>query len=164
MADKTIFQKIADGEIPAKLDWRDKARAKRVGKGWRFPLFAMSGTIVSHLVYNYLLRPGSTLILPVLFLAIVATVGALMLAYTWIATVISRIGDGFFWALYSGLRDTLLGGALTLTVMGGSLFILLIFLAFYFQSHQNKKQYEELYILLARANGRLKRLERDSQG
>ncbi|MBO6719060.1 MAG: glycosyltransferase family 2 protein [Rhizobiaceae bacterium] len=151
-------------EIPATLDWRDKARAKRIGKGWRFPLFAMSGTIASHLVYNYLLRPGSTLVLPVMFLGLVVLIGAIMLATTWIATTVSRLGEGFFFALYSGLRDTLISGALTLTIMGGSLFILLIFLAFYFQSHQSKKQYEELYILLARANGRLKRLERDTKG
>lgn len=151
-------------EIPARLDWRDKARARRIGKRWRFPLLAMSGTIASHLVYNYVLRPGAMLVLPVLFLALIVAIGAGMLAYTWVTSIGPRLGEGVFWALYSSLRDTLIDGALTLTIMGGSAFVLLIFLAFYFQSHQSKKQFEELYILLARANGRLKRLEQDRQG
>ncbi len=43
-------------EIPATLDWRDKSRAKRVGKGSAFPLFALSGIIASHLVDNSVLR------------------------------------------------------------------------------------------------------------
>lgn len=151
-------------EVPAKLDWRDKARAKRIGKGWRFPLFAMSGTIASHLVYNYVLRPGSMLILPVLALGILVLAGALALLYSWIVNIARLVDQGFFYALYEGLRVTLLNGALTLTIMGGSAFVLLIFLAFYFQSHQSKRQFEELYILLSRANSRLKRLERDRQG
>lgn len=151
-------------EIPARLDWRDKARARRIGKGWRFPLFAMSGTIASHLVYNYVLRPGSMLILPVLALGLLVLAGALTLLYSWIVNIARLVDQGFFYALYEGLRETLLNGALTLTIMGGSAFVLLIFLAFYFQSHQSKRQFEELYILLARANGRLKRLERDRQG
>jgi len=151
-------------EIPAKLDWRDKARAKRIGKGWRFPLFAMSGTIANHLVYNYVLRPGAMLVLPVAVLALIVVAGAFMLAYTWVSMTVARIGEGFFVALYTALRETLIDGALTLSIMGASAFALLIFIAFYFQSHQSKRQFEELYILLARANGRLKQLERERQG
>lgn len=151
-------------EIPATLDWRDKSRAKRVGKGWRFPLLAMSGTIASHLVYNYVLRPGSMLILPVLTLGFVIAVGAVTLLYSWIVNIVELASRGFLYALYEGLRTTLLNGALTLTIMGGSAFFLLIFLAFYFQSHQSKKQFEELYILLARVNDRVKALERARDG
>jgi glycosyltransferase involved in cell wall biosynthesis len=146
-------------EIPATLDWRDKSRAKRIGKGWRFPLLAMSGTIASHLVYNYVLRPGSMLILPVMSLGLVILLGGLMLLYGWIANIVQLADRGFFYALYEGLRTTLLNGWLTLTIMGGSAFFLLIFLAFYFQSHQSKKQFEELYILLTRLNDRVKALE-----
>ncbi len=148
-------------EIPAVLEWRDRARARRVGRGWRFPLFAMSGTIASHLVYNYVLRPGGMLILPVAGLALIVLIGVAALAYNWFVIAIARLHEGFFWSIYSSLRDTLLGGALTLTIVGGSLFALLIFLAFYFQSHQSKKQFEELYILLARTNRRLRQLEGD---
>jgi glycosyltransferase involved in cell wall biosynthesis len=151
-------------EVPARLDWRDRSRARRIGRGWRFPLFAMSSTIVSHLVYNYVLRPGAVLVIPVLMLAAVVLTGGLLLLFNWIRQVAARIEEGFFRALYSGLRETLLDGALTLTIMGGSAVVLLVFLAFYFQSHQSKKQFEELYILLARANGRLKELERERQG
>lgn len=151
-------------EIPATLDWRDKSRARRIGKGWRFPLLAMSGTIASHLVYNYVLRPGSMLLLPVLTLGLIVLVGGLTLLYSWIVNIARLADQGFLYALYEGLRTTLLNGALTLTIMGGSAFFLLVFLAFYFQSHQSKKQFEELYILLSRANDRIKQLERDRVG
>jgi glycosyltransferase involved in cell wall biosynthesis len=151
-------------EIPATLDWRDKSRARRIGKGWRFPLLAMSGTIASHLVYNYVLRPGSMLLLPVVTLGLIVFVGALTLLYSWIVNIARLADQGFLYALYEGLRTTLLNGALTLTIMGGSAFFLLVFLAFYFQSHQSKKQFEELYILLSRANDRIKQLERDRVG
>jgi dolichol-phosphate mannosyltransferase len=151
-------------EIPATLDWRDKQRAKRVGKGWRFPLLAMSGTIASHLVQNYVLRPGAMLLVPVLLLVLVVLIGAALLAYTWMVKVVQRWDEGFFLALYTGLRETLINGGLTLTIMGGSALFLFIFLAFYFQSHQSKKQFEELYILLSRTNDRLKELERDRKG
>ena len=147
-------------EVPAVLDWRDKSRAKRIGKGHRFPIFAMSGTIISHLVYNYVLRPGSMLFLPVVLLGLVVLAGSLMLAVNWMFDTYALLGQGFFRALYNGLRSTLLNGALTLAIIGGSAFALLIFLAFYFQSHQSKKQFEELYILLERTNARLKELEK----
>lgn len=147
-------------EIPATLDWRDKSRAKRIGKGRRFPLLAMSGTIVSHLVYNYVLRPGSMLLLPVFMLGFVIFIGTLTLLYSWGVNTARLIENGVFYAFYEGLRAALLNGALTLVVIGGSAFFLLIFLAFYFQSHQSKKQFEELYILLARTNDRLKAEER----
>lgn len=148
-------------EIPATLDWRDKQRAKRIGKGWRFPLLAMSGTIASHLVYNYVLRPGSLLVLPVVLLSIVVLMGLFFILYNWISLIIQHWDLGVASALYTALRETLINGGLTLTVTGGSAFILFIFLAFYFQSHQSKKQFEELYILLARMNDRIKDLERD---
>ncbi|WP_299866635.1 glycosyltransferase family 2 protein [uncultured Hoeflea sp.] len=148
-------------EIPATLDWRDKARAKRVGKGGAFPLFALSGTIASHLVYNYVLRPGATLFLPVAALSVMIFVGTMMLLGSWIMRTIELMDRGFFVALYAGLRDALLNGSLTLMLTAGSTVVLLVFFAFYFQSLQSKKQFEELYILMARMNDRLKDLERD---
>ena len=147
-------------EIPATLDWRQKAREKRLGKAWRFPLMASSSTIASHLVYNYVLRPGSMLFVPVLLLGLTVLAGVVSLAYGWAENSVALLNHGIFIAVYQGLRNTLIAGALTLTIMGGSAFILMVFLAFYFQSHQNKKQFEELYILLARANDRLKHLEK----
>ncbi len=40
-----------------------------------------------------------------------------------------------------------------------ALVISMVFIAFYFASQQNKKNYEELYTLLSRVNDRLKKLE-----
>jgi len=147
-------------EIPATLDWRDKSRAKRVGKGSSFPLFALSGTIASHLVYNYVLRPGAMLFLPVAALSMIIFIGCLMLLGGWVIRIFSYIDHGFFAALYIGLRETLLEGSLTMMLTAGSAVILLVFFAFYFQSLQSKKQFEELYLLMSRMNDRLKDLER----
>lgn len=148
-------------EIPAVLDWRDKSRAKRVGKGSGFPLFAMSGTIASHLVYNYVLRPGAMLFLPVAALSVVILSGVLMLLVSWIIRSYALLDQGFLTAVYEGLRQTLLSGSLTLALTLGSLVVLLVFVAFYFQSLQSKKQFEELYLLLSRMNDRIKELDRD---
>jgi dolichol-phosphate mannosyltransferase len=150
-------------EIPAVLAWRDKSRAKRTGKGSAFPLFAMSGTIVTHLVYHYLLRPGAMLFLPVAFLSSVIVIGLAMLAAAFISHVGALMDRGLLSALYGGLRETLLSGSLTLGLVAGSLVVLLIFVAFYFQSLQSKRQFEELYLLMSRMNDRLKQAEQDGQ-
>ena len=148
-------------EIPATLDWRDKPRAKRVGKGSAFPLFALSGTIASHLVYNYVLRPGAMLFLPVAAMSLMILIGTLMLLGGWIVRTGTFLDHGLFYAVYYGLRETLVQGSLTLTLTAGSAVILLVFFAFYFQSLQSKKQFEELYLLMTRMNDRIKELERD---
>ncbi len=146
-------------EVPATLDWRDKSRAKRVGKGGAFPLLAMSGTIASHLVYNYVLRPGAMLFVPVFLLAMSVFLGLLTLFINWILAIGRSIDQGIFFALYEGLRETLLKGSLTLAITGASGVVLLVFVAFYFQSLQSKKQFEELYLLMSRMNEKLKKLE-----
>jgi dolichol-phosphate mannosyltransferase len=148
-------------EIPATLDWRDKSRAKRVGKGSAFPFFALSGTIASHLVYNYVLRPGAMLFLPVAGMSLIIFIGTMMLLGGWIVRTVTFMDHGLFYAVYYGLRETLVQGSLTMTLTAGSAVILLVFFAFYFQSLQSKKQFEELYLLMARMNDRIKQLERD---
>lgn len=147
-------------EIPATLDWRDKSRAKRVGKGGAFPLFAMSGTIASHLVYNYVLRPGAMHAVPVIGLSLAVFIGLLTLVGNWIWRIWTMTDRGILAAIYDGLRETLINGSLTLALTAGSAVFLLLFLAFYFQSLQSKKQFEELYLLMSRMNDRIKQLER----
>ena len=158
---KAILFGYRISEIPATLDWRDKSRAKRVGKGSAFPIFALSGTIASHLVYNYVLRPGAMLFLPVTGLSMVIFIGSMTLLGSWIMRTFEYLDRGFFAALYVGLRETLLDGSLTLALTAGGAVVLLVFFAFYFQSLQSKKQFEELYLLMARMNDRLKEFERD---
>ena len=147
-------------EIPATLDWRDKSRVKRVGKGGGFPLFSLSGTIASHLIYNYVLRPAATLFPAVAVLSAIILIGSLTLLGNWIFRTIELIDRGFFVAIYAGLRDTLLDGILTMSLIVGSAILLFVFITFYFQSQQSKKQFEELYLLMSRMNDRLKDLER----
>ena len=61
--------------------------------------------------------------------------------------------------IYQTLRETLINGQLTLSITVGALVISMVFIAFYFASQQNKRNYEELYTLLSRVNDRLKKLE-----
>ena len=152
-------------EVPAVLEWRSKDRASRIGQGWlvSFPLFAMSGTIISHLVYNYVLRPGRTLMVPIVGLAVVAVLALLTLLVTWVFRVATSDDANLLFRLYESARTTLLQGALTFTVLLSSLAALLIFVSFYFASQQSKKQFEETYVLMSRINERLKRLEGQSK-
>jgi len=151
-------------EIPATLDWRDKSRAKRVGKTGAFPLFAMSGTIASHLVYNYVLRPGAMLFLPMVALSLAFSLGCATLLVGWIWRIVLTSDEGILVATYEALRLTLITGRLTLAITAGSGVALLIFLAFFFQSLQSKMQFEELYVLMARMNARIKEIKRDDAG
>jgi hypothetical protein len=121
----------------------------------------MSGTIAAHLVYNYVLRPGAMLFLPVASLLAVIGIGLLLLLASFVGRTIGLLDRGILPAAYAGLRETLLNGSLTLGLVVGSLVLLLIFIAFYFQSLQSKKQFEEMYILMSRMNDRIKHLQRD---
>lgn len=150
-------------EVPGHLKWRDRDRGKK--RKTRLldyvPFLSMSGTIASHLVYNYVLRPGSFLNIPVAALLLLATAGGALLLWEWISVVISN-GNVSFWGVYTALREVLFRGGLTLAISLSAFVISLIFIAFYFASHQNKRNFEEMYILLTRMNARIKELERKS--
>ena len=83
---KAILFGLRVVEIPAHLKWRNRNRgAKRQGSLLsRLPFIPMSGTIASHLIYNYVLRPGSLLLVPILALLFTAFLGTLSLLGTWI--------------------------------------------------------------------------------
>lgn len=149
-------------EVPARLKWRDRNRGtKRKARLIDYiPFLSMSGTIVSHLVYTFLLRPGSFLNIPVIGLMLAAMVGSCVLLYEWVSRIL-RASEGLSFDLFFGtLRDTLLQGGLTMAIVLASVVISLIFVAFYFTSHQSKRNFEEMYILTTRVNARIKNLER----
>jgi len=148
-------------EVPAHLKWRDRERGKK--RKTRLldyvPFLSMSGTIASHLTYNYVLRPGAMLNIPVLALLLVSLVGFSTLLIAFLKRLVTS-PDGFgLTTLYLVLRETLINGELTLFLSIGALVISMVFVAFYFASQQNKRNYEELYTLLNRMNRRLKNLE-----
>jgi glycosyltransferase involved in cell wall biosynthesis len=149
-------------EIPAHLKWRDRQRGKSKKSGLlsRIPFLAMSSTITSHLVYNYVLRPGSILLVPVLGLMLFTVVGMLTLVLTWFYKFAFDPGGLGLGKLYVTFRDTLLNGSLTLTLVVAAALTSLIFIAFYFASQQSKKNFEELYVLVSRMNNRVKDLEK----
>lgn len=148
-------------EVPAHLVWRDRKRhaAKKKRVIDHIPFLSMSGTIASHLVYNYVLRPGSMLLLPIVGLLGIAFIGGLLLLINWVRALVAIAPNFTIDSVYVTMRETLLQGSLTLQLVLGSLLISTMFLAFYFASQQNKKNFEEMYILLNRMNRRLKQLE-----
>lgn len=149
-------------EVPADLKWRDRNRGKKPKKSLAdyVPFMSMSGTIASHLVYSYVLRPGALLTLPLLGLLGIAGLSALTLIWAWIERIWASgsIGPS---ALYGTLRETLIAGQLTMLVMAIALVVSAILAAFYFAAQQNKRNHDELYVLLSRVNARLKQLERE---
>jgi dolichol-phosphate mannosyltransferase len=148
-------------EVPAHLNWRDRQRGKK--RKTRLldyiPFLSMSGTIASHLSYNYVLRPGAILNIPVIGLLIIALLGVLILFSVFIENLITSSGNLSFSKIFLTMRETLINGRLTLSLSVGALVISMVFIAFYFASQQNKRNYEELYTLLSRVNDRLKKLE-----
>ena len=144
-------------EVPAHLRWRDKKRSKPNGQGMlkRVPFLSMSSTIVSHLLYNFLLRPSLVLLGPGLLLVGVVAFGGASLLVVFLDNWLGASGLG----LYQALRETLVGGSLTLSLVFFSLVLLMVFGVFYFLSFQSQKQFESLYVLCARQNARIKRLE-----
>lgn len=149
-------------EVPGHLNWRDRDRKTKKPQGRfinRIPFLSMSGTIASHLIYSYVLRPGAMLQIPVISLMFVTLISAAVLAWAWLERL---FGPGTLGLnkIYTTLRETLLQGQLTLLVMVSSLLVSAIFLAFYFASQQSKRYHDEIYVLLSRVNARLKELER----
>lgn len=149
-------------EVPAVLEWRDRSRGKKPRARLldRIPFLSMSPTIASHLVYNYVLRPSSFLNIPVIGLFLVAIGGFVILLVTWIHRIAVSSSPFDPETIYTALRDTLTHGALTFLVMVAALVISMVFTAFYFASQQNKRNFEELYLLMSRMNSRIKQLEK----
>src|SRR5262249_35198452 len=146
---KALLLGLRIKEVPADLKWREYKRRKRRTSGRsrrsRIPILSMSDTIASHLVYNYVLRPGSMFQWPV-FVLFLGTFGlAATIVYTWILRLFATPGELSLNKVYSALRETLLQGQLTFLLLFASAVISLIFIAFYFASQQNKKNFEEVY-------------------
>jgi dolichol-phosphate mannosyltransferase len=148
-------------EIPAHLKWRDRDRGRKRKTRVRdyIPFLSMSGTIASHLSYNYVLRPGAILNIPVIGLLAAALFGIVTMIYAFIVRLIDLPGSFGLFKIYRALRETLINGEVTLFMTGGAVVISMVFTAFYFASQQNKKNYEEIYTLLNRVNLRLKELQ-----
>jgi glycosyltransferase involved in cell wall biosynthesis len=149
-------------EIPADLRWRDRTRGKtkRSRIADYVPFMSMSGTIASHLVYSYVLRPGALLTYPAVALLLIAATALLTLAGAWIGRI-AAAGSVAPSALYGTLRETLIAGQLTMGVMAAALIVAAILGAFYFAAQQNKRNHDEIYILMSRMNARLKDIERE---
>lgn len=158
---KALLSNLKVVEVPACLKWRDRDRGKSAKKGFlaSLPFVSMSSTMASHLVYNWLLRPGLILFIPTLLLAMVTGIGGIMLLVSFLQLFFSGSATIEPFSFYQALRETLINGNLTLFLMFISSVILFVFMIFYFISQQNRKIFEENYILLSRISARLKDLE-----
>ena len=148
-------------EIAAHLKWRDRDRSKVTTNSILppIPFLSMSSSIASHLVYNWMLRPGFMLFTPMLILAIIAASGIGTLLFSFWQKLFSGTANYPTYDFYQALRDTLINANLTMFLVFISIIFLAIFAVFYFTSHQNRKNFEETYVLLTRLNARLKQLE-----
>lgn len=149
-------------EIPAYLNWRDRKRGSKPKRRLRdfVPFLNMSGTIASHLVYSYVLRPSGLLNVPLAGLAIVMLLASGSLIWSFVEKV-TAYGSISLEVMYRSLRETLIQGQLTALVFTISLIVSILLLAFYFASQQSKRYYEDMYVLLNRMNARIKELERE---
>lgn len=144
-------------EIPSELVWRNKKRHASQKKTMpEIAIFKMRKTVVSHLVFNYISNPGILLFIPICILLCIISVGSAMIASTLFSNLThASHGDTFFHIL----RQTLLNGQLSLIIVLFSIITLMIFIIFYFLSAQNKRYFEDTYILMMRMNTRIKHLE-----
>ena len=141
-------------EVPAKLEWRDKARGSSKKVLPDIALIKMRRTVLSHLVFNYISNPGILLMFPTLSLSIVVVIGIFMIAMSFFENLASEQGS-----LFQVARLTLLEGQLSLAIVLFSMIALTMFIAFYFLSAQSKRYFDETYTLLMRMNHRVKLIE-----
>ena len=142
-------------EVPAILHWRDRKRGQPE-KRKLFPEIAilkMRKTVLSHLIFNYITNPGILLFIPIISLLIIILAGIGMLVGSFSEKLNSDL------PLIQVLRQTLLDGQLTLTVVLFAFITLMVFIVFYFLSSQSKRYFDETYTLLMRMNARIKKIE-----
>ncbi len=144
-------------EVPAHLKWRDRKRkAREAGRRAGFHLLPTKrSTVISHLSYSFLMRPGLLLALPMAFLAITALTTGSVLLWQMSTRFLASLDQGVLTSFYVSIRGTLIDGGLTLLVLSFSMIMLLLFTLFAAMSAQNKKTYEEMVVLLGRLNARL---------
>lgn len=144
-------------EVPADLCWLPVKRS-RAAKGMSLgDLWSLSRR---HLFYNFLMRPTSLFVLPLLLFAIVfaATSVAILLGYSHQYAAMEGL-SGLSRA-YQALRANMQGAPLSYVVWGLSLVLLLQFLSLNLMSKQSNHHYEEML----RHVSRLERLARRAQG
>jgi len=148
-------------EIPATLAWRDKQRGRAqsgiVNKIRHHALIKMRRAILSHFLFNFFSKPKLLFLGPILVLLGLFLYGVVALARVFFASY-AAADDAT--SLTTILRRTLIEGQLTLSLTAISLILLLIFVVFLFLASQAKRYFEEQYILTARANYRMKMIER----
>lgn len=143
-------------EIPAILHWRDRKRGQSQ-KHRLFPEIAilkMRKTVLSHLIFNYITNPGILLLIPILTLLIIILTGTGMLLANFFTKLVESAEP-----LLQVVRQTLIDGQLTLTVVLFAFITLMVFIVFYFLSSQSKRYFDETYTLLMRMNKRIKNIE-----
>lgn len=145
-------------EIPSKLIWRDKKRHTRPRKLLpEIAIFKMRKTVLSHLAFNYVSNPGILLFIPILFLSAIILSGSVMLLSGLLLNITPEQ------TLFHALRQTLIDGQLSLTIVLFSFTALMIFVVFYFLSLQNKRHFEDIYILIARMHNHIKQQQEEKK-
>jgi len=148
-------------EVPARLAWRDRKRKGRQSLLSSLPGFGKGSVFTDHLMYNFVLRPSLLALVPIAFCVIALLLGTVSLFVAFINRFSALSDGGMFDRLYISLRETLLGGQVTLTVMIVALILLLFFVVLTVIAHINKRNFNELYVLISRMNRRIKALQHE---
>lgn len=151
---KALLMGFRVKEIPATLEWRDKARGKTTGIP-DIALLKMRRTVLSHLVFNYISNPGILLMFPIAGLAAIVVTGTVMI----LASFFNRLASDSS-SVFQIARVTLIEGQLSLAIVLFAMITLMMFIVFYFLSAQSKRYFDETYTLLMRMNHRVKQIEK----
>ena len=147
-------------EKPATLKWRDHNRGRKTGLAQNFIFFSMRQSIISHVNYNYGLRPSSILLIPATTLSLMIIYGIWAIVQGVVSNFVAAKDVGFFDNIYFSVRQSLIDGQLTLVLMIFALVSLMIFGVFYFLAEQAKRNFEEQFVMLSRLRMQLRELKR----
>jgi len=146
-------------EKPATLKWRDQKRGRKTGLAQNFVFFSMRQSIISHINYNYGLRPSSILLIPTTMLFLMIIYGMWTIVKGVVSNFIAAKNVGFFDNVYLSVRQSLIDGQLTLVLIIFALVSLMIFAVFYFLAEQAKRNFEEQFVMLSRLRMQLRELK-----
>ena len=146
-------------EVPGHLKWSREKSERRLDKKNKNVFLSMRGVIISHLLFNYNLRPLSIIAIPMIIQLIGLIIGVWMLAAVFFKHLFAESNSSMTSHILNSARQTLIDGQLTLIITIIFFFSSLFVLLFLFLAYQAKKYFEEQYLLLSRINARIKKLE-----
>lgn len=140
-------------EIPATLKWLPAKRSS-TAKGMSIKdLWQMSSR---HLFFNFLFRPSSMFMIPIVVLSVIVAVLGIQLGIGLIG-MLRQMPESAGWVgLYNVLREHIIWAKISYMVLGLSLILLLQFVSLLLMSKQSNHHYEDIIRYFAHLERQLK--------